>query len=76
MSKTKESPEITKALDSIARASTPARELAKEAVTRYRKGHALEPAYDFSTVPSELRQVVYDGSVRFSRRRWWSVLLR
>lgn len=67
---------IDATLKRIEHASTPARELAKEAVTRYRKGHALEPAYDFSTVPSELRQVVYDGSVRFSRRRWWSVLLR
>lgn len=69
--------EITAALDSIARASTPARELAKEAVGRYRqRTMTIDPDYDFSAAPLELKQVVYDATVRFSRRRLWSRLLR
>lgn len=72
-----ESKEITEALNSIARASTPARELAKEAVERYRRRTTMtDPDYDFNAAPVELRQVVYDVTVRFSRRRLWSRLLR
>ncbi len=71
-----EPPEITAALNGIARASTHPRELAREAVARYRQGSATGACYDFNSAPMELRRVVYDAAVRFSRRRWWSRLLR
>lgn len=50
------------------------RQLARGLVAEYRKGTAIDPEYDFSVQPRELRQVVYDGIVRYSRRRWWSKL--
>lgn len=68
--------EITKALRGIERASTHPRQLARERVARYRQSSALRPTYDFSDAPVELKQIVYDATVRFSRRRWWSRLLR
>lgn len=71
-----EPPEITAALQGIERASTPPRQLAREAVARYRQGSAIDTHYDFHAAPIELRQVVYDATVRFSRRRWWARLLR
>lgn len=52
-----------------------ARDIARTAVAKYRRGTAINPTYDFSAQPKELRQVVYDGTVRFSRRRWYSRLI-
>lgn len=68
--------EITAALEGIERASKSPRELTKEAVACYRKGTVIDPDYDFSTASQELKQVVYGATVRFSRRRLWSRLLR
>ncbi len=68
--------DIAATLNGIARASTHPRELAREAVARYRQGSAISAYYDFNSAPVELRRVIYDAAVRFSRRRWWSKLLR
>lgn len=33
------------------------------------------PDYDFAAAPSHLRQIVYNGTVWFHYRRWWTRLL-
>lgn len=52
------------------------RKLATKTIAQYRATAAIDPDYDFVDQPRELRQVFYDATVRFSRRRWWSKLLR
>lgn len=54
----------------------PTRQLARKLVAEHRQGSAIDTRYDFNQAPRELKQVVYDTIVRFSRRRWWSRLLR
>lgn len=49
----------------------PTRQLACKLVAGYRRPSAIDPSYDFNSQPRELRQVFYDATVRFSRRRWW-----
>lgn len=68
--------EITDTLNAIAAASNENRQLARERVAKWRAGSAIRLSYDFDNAPVELKQVVYDTTVRFSRRRWWSRLLR
>lgn len=65
-----------KQIESAERDPNHPRSLAREAVARRRANSTIDPRYDFSAAPAELRQVVYDGTVRFSRRRLWSRLLR
>ena len=38
--------------------------------------HAKQTEYDFDAVPKANKQVIYNTTVRFSRQRWWSRLLR
>ena len=52
------------------------RSLARAALQRYRRGSAIDRNYDFSKVPVELRRIVYNATVRFSRRRFWARVLR
>lgn len=52
------------------------RAIARSLVAKYRKGKAIDETYRFEDAPVELRRVIYDGTVRFSRRRWWARILR
>lgn len=54
----------------------PTRQLARRLVNEYRKGSAIDPRYDFNSQPRELRAIMYGAAVRFSRRRWWTRILR
>lgn len=66
-------------LQSIAKTegvNEPPRLIARRRVAEYRKGTAIDPLYNFSEQPHELRQVVYNGTARFyCRSSWWSRLL-
>lgn len=67
--------DVNTALRTIASTELPddhPRRLAAKAIAQYRATAAIDPAYDFNQQPRELRQVFYDTTVRFSRRRWWS----
>lgn len=67
--------DITRALREIESTELhPTRQLARKLVAEHR--HTIDPDYDFSEQPRELRQVFYDATVRFSRRRWWARWLR
>lgn len=68
--------EVAEALEVLDRELTPPREIASQRVAKWRAGSAIRLSYDFDNAPVELKQVVYDTTVRFSRRRWWSRLLR
>lgn len=52
------------------------RTLAHLLVAQYRATANATPEYDFDHAPKELKKVVYDAAVRFSRRRLWARLLR
>lgn len=61
-------------LDEIARASEsvhPTRQLARDRIAQYRQGTAIDPLYDFSTQPEQLRQIVYNAAVRWHYKRRW-----
>lgn len=47
----------------------PTRQLASELVAKYRRGSAIDPNYRFEDAPKELRQIIYNQSVRFHCRR-------
>lgn len=49
----------------------PTRQLARGLVAEYRRGQAINPHYDFSRAPRELRQVIYDGIVRYGAQYSW-----
>lgn len=65
-----------RAIEATERSPDHARALAREAVARWQRGSVIDPDYDFNAQPVELRRIAYDATVRFSRRRWWSRLLR
>lgn len=74
-----EPPEITAALQGIERASTPPRQLAREAVRRHRQ--PVKPSLTQAMIDSggdneERRQRFVMASVKFKRRSWLSWLLR
>lgn len=54
----------------------PTRQLARGLVAEYRRGQAIDRGYDFSDAPRELRQVVYDGIVRYRAQYSWLARLR
>lgn len=49
----------------------PTRQLARGLIAKYRKGTAIDPGYDFSEQPRELRQIVYNAMVRWHYKRRW-----
>ena len=52
----------------------PTRKLARELVADYRRRQTTA-TYDFLQAPRELRQVVYDGIVRYgAQHSWWARL--
>lgn len=49
----------------------PTRQLARGLIAEYRKGTAIDPLYDFSKQPEQLRQIVYNAAVRWHYKRKW-----
>lgn len=71
--------DVNTALRAIASTELPddhPRRLAAKAIAQYQATAVINPDYDFNQQPRELREIFYGAAVRFSRRRWWSRLLR
>lgn len=76
---TPSSKEVSDTLQSIGAAERDPnhpRSIARAAVAQHRRGTAINHRYDFNSAPLESRRVIYNMIVRFSRRVWWSKLLR
>lgn len=74
-----EPPEITTALQDIERASTPPRQLAREAVRRHRQPSQpslTQAMIDTGGDNEERRQRFISAALKFRRRGWLSWLLR
>lgn len=65
-----------RAIENAERGQEHPRTLARKAVAQYRTTTNTALDYDFDRAPKELKQVVYNVAVRFSRRRLWARLLR
>lgn len=76
MSEPKEITDTLNAIEAAERGPDHPRTLARQAVAKWRAGSAIDSRYDFTSASPELKQVVYNVIVRFSRRRLWSRLLR
>lgn len=61
--------DITTALKAIEATELPddhPRRLAQQAVAQHRRVRVIDPDYDFSAAPRQMRQVIYDSIVRYS----------
>ena len=53
------------------------RRLAHQAIAQHRRAKAIDPDYDFSAAPRQMRQVIYDSIVRYgAQHSWWARLRR
>lgn len=43
-----------------------ARDIARAAITEFRRAKAIDPDYDFSAAPRQMRQVIYSMCVKYS----------
>lgn len=62
------STDITAALKAIEATELPdshPRRLAREAIAQHRRAKAIDPDYDFSAAPRQMRQVIYDSIVKY-----------
>lgn len=54
-----------------------ARDIARAAITEFRRAKAIDPDYDFSKAPQQARQTIYDMTVKYSAQHsWWARLRR
>lgn len=78
--KTPTSADIRTALKAIEATELPdshPRRLAQQAIAEHRRVRAIDPDYDFSAAPRQMRQVIYDSIVRYSAQHsWWARLRR
>lgn len=74
------STDITAALKAIEATELPdshPRRLARQAIAEHRRVRAIDPDYDFSAAPQQMRQVIYDMSVKYgAQHSWWARLRR
>lgn len=71
--------DITAALKAIEATELPddhPRRLAREAIAQHRRVRVIDPNYDFSAAPRQMRQVIYDSIVRYSAQHSWLARLR
>lgn len=72
--------DITAALDAIEASERPVdhpRRLAQQAIAQHRRARAIDPDYDFSKAPRQMRQTIYDMTVKYrAQHSWWARLRR
>lgn len=71
--------DITAALKAIEANELPEnhpRRLAQKAMAQHRRSRPIDPDYDFSAAPRQVRQVIYDMSVKYGAQHSWLARLR
>lgn len=71
--------DITAALKAIEATELPddhPRRLAQQAIAQRHRARAIDPDYDFNSAPRQMRQVIYNMSVKYSAQHSWLARLR